>query len=104
MITIPEFLKLEVDFRFYSVTTRVFCPYCVHDSRHKPRTYHSLKSLGHHVAAEHKDSNLPSTSKEKINEILKVLAKALEIGILPYEKDTLKKRTLFFPKIERCLK
>lgn len=83
MRTNPQILiKLEVDYSFYSTHIRLFCPYCSWKTKHKTRKYDSLKSLGHHIATEHKENRIYPFTLEDVHEIMKVIAKALELGIL----------------------
>jgi len=97
LITNPSLLKLEVLYQFYSAIIRSYCPFCRYKVSHKTKTYHSLKSLGHHIALEHKDSGAYPFSTNLVNEILKVLAFAMQIGMLPCE------RASFFPRVKRAL-
>ena len=89
MLTRHELLKLEIAFAFFFVGIRAYCPFCSFRANHKTKTYDSIYKLSWHVSRIHRnDTGFPFTC-EQILELLKMLAKILEWGILPYEKSKL---------------
>ena len=99
LITNPEFLNIGVLSQFLFAITKLNCPFCYQIARNKNkiRTYHSLWSLVHHVAVDHKDNGIHPCSKEQFLEIVKVIAFAMQIGVLPCE------RARMFPRVKRAL-
>ena len=76
-------IKLEESpFAYYSKPIRAYCPYCKLDTT-RTRTFHSLKSLDHHIAINHKNEISHPLTINETKEILKNLAKAMRWGILP---------------------
>lgn len=76
-------LKVEESpFTYYSKPIRIHCPYCKLDTS-RTRTFHSLKSLDHHIAINHKTETLHPLPINETKEILKNLANAMKWGILP---------------------
>jgi hypothetical protein len=71
-------IKLEESpFAYYSKPIRVYCPYCKLDTT-RTRTFHSLKSLDHHIAINHGTGTAYPLTINETKEILKNLAKALQ--------------------------
>jgi hypothetical protein len=74
--------KFEFCEEVYSYTIRSFCPFCRFSTKHKIRKYDSLKSLGHHIATEHKTiGNYPFTTAD-VRELMKNIGVAIHWGVL----------------------
>jgi len=74
-------LLKESPFAYYSNSIRAYCPYCrLYTTR--TRTFHSLKSLEHHIIVNHKTEISHPLTIEETKEILQNLAKALKWEIL----------------------
>lgn len=98
VITNPESIRVEVNHLLYFAIIRLQCPIC-YDLAHnksKIKSYYSLKSLGHHIATEHKERDgWYRLSFTQLQELMKFVAFAMQIGMLPYE------RTAMYPRVKR---
>ena len=74
--------KVELDHDFYFTPTRVFCPFCRYEVKHKTRKYNSLKSLSTHIATNHQTDCYYPFSIEDIHELMKNLALAKQWEML----------------------
>ena len=97
LITNPEFLNIGVLSQFLFAITRLNCPFCYQIARNKNklRTYNSLWGLVHHVGVDHKDNGIHPCSKEQFQELVKVIAFAMQVGMLPC------KHASIFPRVMR---
>lgn len=81
MINNLTLLKVEIDYSQYLRPFAVRCPFCRHCTP-RTKTYKTLKSLSWHITNAHKtDGAYPFTTCE-VREVLKIIAKCLEWGIL----------------------
>ena len=72
--------KIEVNYSQYSKPFPVLCPICRY-YKARTRKYKTLKSLGHHLAVDHKNDGSSPTSIPDVHEIMKALAIAKQWGM-----------------------
>lgn len=69
-------------YQFFSALISVYCPICKR-STSRTRTYRSLKSLSWHLSHNHRNDIDYPVKLEQIQEILKIIALAKQLEILP---------------------
>ena len=75
--------KVQFNYKFYSESIRVACPFHRYDSTHNSQIYKTLKQLSWHISNQHAGSNTNSPfTVEQVREILKALAIAKQWRIL----------------------
>lgn len=75
--------KVELDYSFYSVKTRLKCPFCAYNSTKKSPTYTSLRQLVFHLSNQHNDEgNYFPFSISDIQLLMQMIALSLEWRLL----------------------